>query len=110
MIDAAGDGDVININAEVINGGRQFFILSMCCGGGSYLSEDKLFNMGDRLFNINEHFHYVGNGDGDRKDLRVELAKTIISLHGGALGVDSSDEEKGSYIIFFPAGRFVFKD
>lgn len=46
--------------------------------------------------------------DNTNLDLRIGIAKTLVSLHGGILHTEGGEYQ--SYLIIFPASNLVFKD
>ncbi|MEQ1790182.1 MAG: hypothetical protein ABL857_07050, partial [Rickettsiales bacterium] len=45
---------------------------------------------------------------GEEPDLRLELARALVGLHGGTLYAESAEGKVQSYVVFFPASHLIF--
>jgi signal transduction histidine kinase len=113
--DVAADG-FITLDANIIgeHRDRQFLALTIGNSNVAVLSPDRLLALASRLF-ISMSMPRNGNGnvnvsENESKDLRLELARALVNLHGGTLYAESVSGENQSYVIFFPASRLVFDD
>ncbi len=114
ILDYSVRESVITIEPEIISEhhGRQFFALVIKNSKSEAQPQEKLSTIAEKLFAptpYNEggnHFALMS----EPIDLRLELAKTLILLHGGALHSEPADGEIHSHIVFFPASRIVFEE
>lgn len=89
---------------------RQFLVLLVGNSKAVSLSSDKLLSLASKLL---ASASQNGNHNGleiEPIDLRLELVKILIVLHGGVIHTDSVDGEVHGNVIFFPASRLVFED
>lgn len=103
-------GNLITLEAKIISEqrDRQFFAVVISNEKADIAAEKLMgitektltplpYNSGNQNINVSEII-----------DLRLELAKILIHLHGGVLHSEIIDGKIYANVIFFPAGRLVF--
>lgn len=112
MIDRDVPDGVITLEARVISEYRdkQFFALLIGDSNSVLISNDILFTLASELFSTPAHNGNATTEGSELTDLRFELAKILVALHGGVLHSYSVDDNLYGYIAFFPASRLIFED
>jgi signal transduction histidine kinase len=104
---------VITLESKIVSEhrDRQFFVLSVTSSGADVLTREKMALLAEDLVVTILHSN-SGSAAGvvnENIDLRLELVRTLVGLHGGILHVDS-ESETHSYIILLPASRLLFQE
>jgi|CXWL01.1.fsa_nt_gi signal transduction histidine kinase len=114
VLDGIKADGFIRLEAKIINEHRERQFLALTIGNSNSLpvSKDRLFALASRLFaSMSGDINGSGNTNvptSESPDLRFELAKILVSLHGCALHTEVVGEEVKSYVVFFPPSRLIF--
>ncbi len=108
-------GSVVTLEVVVLNEYReqQFMAFMINRPNAEHFGQKELSKLAEALSDTT----YQRGSKDDKKllnneysDLRLEIARILINLHGGKLYVDDEIGEISRYILFFPASRLVFQD
>jgi len=115
IMDSAPEGSVIAIEIKIISEqkGRPFFALIIENSKAEAGIQDRLDSLAEKLFAPTLYNNEPGNfvtPAAEPIDLRLELAKILIYLHGGSLHSEPANGEIYSHVVFFPASRIVFEE
>ena len=111
LLDSAVPDTVITINAKIINEQRDKELLAIEIGYSKIASSDSDFiALSEKYFTEIHHHEAVSLQSSENIDLRIELAKLLMILHGGVLCAKLFNEHLNNVVLFFPNSRIISND
>ncbi len=113
-LDDTAPDSVITLDVNIVSEHRDKQYLAFIINKPNIDSpaQDKLQKLAEKLFSASEQNsnNTVRNAiKSEQEDLRLELVKILVALHGGVFYINTDGDEVRSYIAFFPTSRLVFQ-
>lgn len=109
LLDSVVPESFITIDAKIISEQRDKKLLAIEIGISEQTrSANDLLMLSEKHFALMYHHETVGIESPEIIDLRIELARLLMILHGGVLCTELLHDKIDNVILFFPNSRLVF--